>query len=55
MEPEPVVEEALAALGGGPVVVPGRLNKVANFFMQRLLTRAAAVRFMGRATRKLYE
>jgi short-subunit dehydrogenase len=55
MEPEPVVEEALAALGGGPVVVAGRLNKVVNFVMQRLLTRSAAVRFMGHSTRKLYE
>jgi len=54
MEPEPVVEEALAALGGGPVVVAGRLNKLVNFVMQRLLTRSAAVRFMGRSTRKMY-
>jgi short-subunit dehydrogenase len=54
MEPEPVVEEALEALGGGPVVVAGRLNKVANFVMQRLLSRAAAVRFIGSSTRKMY-
>jgi hypothetical protein len=26
-----------------------------NFVMQRLLTRSAAVRFMGHSTRKLYE
>jgi short-subunit dehydrogenase len=54
MEPEPVVEEALRALGGGPVLVAGRLNRAVNFLMQRILTRAAAVRFMGRSTRKMY-
>jgi short-subunit dehydrogenase len=54
MEPEPVVEEALAALGHGPVVVAGRLNRTVNFVMQRLLSRSAAVRFMGRSTRKMY-
>jgi len=54
MEPEPVVEEALAALGHGPVVIAGRLNRAVNFVMQRLLSRGAAVRFMGRNTRKMY-
>ena len=55
MEPMPVVEEALAALGRRPVVVAGRLNRAVGFVMQRLLTRAAAVRFMGRHTRQMYE
>ena len=55
MEPGPVVEEALAALGRKPVVVPGRLNRAVNFVMQRILSRPAAIRFMGNSTRQMYE
>jgi short-subunit dehydrogenase len=55
MEPGPVVEEALAALGRKPVVVAGKLNRAVNFVMQRLLSRPAAIRFMGNSTRKMYE
>jgi short-subunit dehydrogenase len=55
MEPMPVVEEALAALGRKPVVVAGRLNRAVNFVMQRILSRPAAVRFMGKSTRQMYE
>jgi short-subunit dehydrogenase len=55
MEPMPVVEEALAALGRKPVVIAGRLNRAVNFVMQRLLSRPAAIRFMGRHTRQMYE
>jgi hypothetical protein len=55
MEPAPVVEQALAALGRKPVVIAGALNRAVGFVMQRVLTRAAAVRFMGRHTRKMYE
>ena len=55
MEPGPVAEEALAALGRKPVVVAGRLNRAVNFVMQRLLSRPAAIRFMGNSTRQMYE
>ncbi len=55
MEPGPVAEEALAALGRKPVHIPGRLNRAVNFVMQRLLSRPAAIRFMGNSTRKMYE
>jgi short-subunit dehydrogenase len=55
MEPGPVVEEALAALGRKPVVVAGKLNRAVNFVMQRLLSRPAAIRFMGNSTRQMYE
>lgn len=55
MEPGPVAEEALAALGRKPVLIPGRLNRAVNFVMQRLLSRPAAIRFMGNSTRKMYE
>jgi uncharacterized protein len=54
MEPEAVVAQALAALGRGPTVVTGALNKVAAFAFARLLPRRASIRIMGRATRRLY-
>ncbi len=55
MESGPVAEEALAALGKGPVVVAGRLNRAVAFVMQRLLSRRVAVRFMSKHTREMYE
>ena len=55
MEAGPVAEEALAALGRQPVVIAGRLNRTVNFVMQRLLSRSAAIRFMGKHTRQRYE
>ncbi|HZS39433.1 MAG TPA: SDR family NAD(P)-dependent oxidoreductase, partial [Polyangia bacterium] len=48
MEPGPVVEEALAALGRKPSMVPGIVNAIAEFFLGRLLTRRAAIRIMSR-------
>jgi len=55
MESMPVAEEALAALGRKPVVVAGRLNRAVDFVMRRLLSRPAAIRFMGKHTRDMYE
>ena len=54
MEPGPVVRAALDALGHGPSVVPGALNRVASFAFGRLLPRRTAIRIMGRASRRLY-
>jgi short-subunit dehydrogenase len=54
MEAEQVVAKALGALGRGPSVVPGALNKVASFAFARLLPRRTSIRIMGRATRRLY-
>jgi len=54
MEPDEVAARALAALAGGPSVVPGALNRAAAFALGRLFPRRAAIRFMGRATRRLY-
>ena len=48
-----VAETALKALGRGPVVVPGAVNKVGRFVMTRLLTRRAAIGIMARNTRGL--
>jgi uncharacterized protein len=54
MDPAPVVRQAIRALGRGPSMVPGGFNRFVAFFLGRLLSRRAAVRIMGSATRKLY-
>lgn len=53
MTPEAVVEEALAALGNRPSVIPGWANRLSAAFMQRLLPRRRAIELMGRMARKL--
>jgi len=50
-----VAESALDALGHGPVVVPGGVNKLATFLMRRLMTRAGVIAMMGRQTESLGE
>ena len=54
LEPEVVVNEALAALGRQPSVIPGRMNRLSSFVMRRLLSRRAAIRFMGSVLRGMY-
>jgi short-subunit dehydrogenase len=54
MEPKQVVEQTLRALGHGSSVVPGWLNRLAAFFLVRVLPRRMAIRVMGRATKQLY-
>jgi len=54
MEPEEVAAEALAALGRGPTVIPGRANRVSSLVMQRLMPRSLAIATIGRATRGMY-
>ena len=54
MEPEPVVEQTLRALGHRPSLVPGALNRLAAFFLVRVFPRRTAVWVMGRATKQLY-
>ena len=54
MEPGPVAEQALDALGSGPSMVPGIANRLAALAMQRVLPRRAAVATMGKAMRKMY-
>jgi short-subunit dehydrogenase len=48
-----VAEATLDALGRGPLVVPGRTNRIARFVMGRLLSRRAAVGLMARSTERL--
>jgi uncharacterized protein len=52
--PQAVVAETLAALGKRPFIIPGYGNRLAAFFMQRLLPRTAAIRLMGRVLRSMY-
>jgi short-subunit dehydrogenase len=54
MEPRDVAAEALAALGRGPTVIPGRANRVSSAVMQRLMPRSLAIATIGRATRGMY-
>ncbi|MCE9579674.1 MAG: SDR family NAD(P)-dependent oxidoreductase [Deltaproteobacteria bacterium] len=53
LDPGVVAERTLKAIGKGPVVVPGAMNKVARFFLGRMLTRRAAVRVMAKSTADL--
>lgn len=54
MAPDQVVREALNALGKGPYVIPGRINRVASFVMRHLLPRKSAVKFMGGVLKRMY-
>lgn len=53
-EPDDVARRALDALGAGPSIVTGAVNRLAAFAFARLLPRRAAIQVMGRATRRLY-
>ena len=45
-----VAEQALRALGKGPVVVPGAVNKLGRFVLMRLFSRRAAIALMSKNT-----
>ena len=47
---EAVAEQALKALGKGPVIIPGGFNKFARFIMARLLSRRTAIGLMSKNT-----
>lgn len=53
-EPSLVVNEALATLGRGPTVVPGRMNDCISFIMGRLLPRRTSVQIMAKSIRSMY-
>jgi len=50
MKAEDVAEQTLNALGRGPIVIPGVVNKLARFTLMRLLSRRAAIAIMSRNT-----
>jgi hypothetical protein len=45
-----VAEQTLDALGKGPIVIPGPVNKLARFLLMRLLSRRAAIAIMSKNT-----
>ncbi len=47
-----VAERTLDALGRGPVMAPGAVNRVARFVLSRLLPRRAAIEIMARSTKE---
>jgi hypothetical protein len=53
LDPAQVAREALARLGRGPLMIPGRFNRFASQLMRRLLPRRATIRIMGGQTRHL--
>jgi hypothetical protein len=53
LDPAQVAREALASLGHGPLLIPGRFNRFASQLMRRLLPRKLTIRIMGGQTRHL--
>jgi short-subunit dehydrogenase len=52
--PEAVVKECLHKVGKTPSFVSGTSNKLASFFMHRLLPRKLAAIILGNTTKKMY-
>jgi len=50
MTPEQVAETTLDALGCGPIVIPGAMNKIGRFALSRVLSRRAAIAIMSKNT-----
>src|SRR6187402_2782361 len=50
MDAARVAEQTLDALGKGPIVIPGAVNKLARFVLTRLLSRRAAIAIMSKNT-----
>jgi short-subunit dehydrogenase len=53
LDPAEVAEQTLAAVGRGPRVVPGWVNRIASVVTGRVLPRRLAVRMMAASTRNL--
>ncbi len=53
LDADAVVRETLAAIGRGPRVIPGRLNRIAAWLMARLLPRRWTVAIMASSTEDL--
>jgi uncharacterized protein len=48
-----VAEQTLNALGKGPIIIPGAVNKIARFVLTRLLSRRTAIAIMSSNTKGL--
>ena len=53
LAPDHVAEKTLKALGKKPTVIPGLTNKLACFFMGRLIPRKWAISIMKKNTKSL--
>ncbi|HEY3448338.1 MAG TPA: SDR family NAD(P)-dependent oxidoreductase [Myxococcales bacterium] len=53
LPPEEVARITLAALGQGPTVVPGAVNRLASLVLGRVLPRRLAIRLMASTTAKV--
>jgi short-subunit dehydrogenase len=53
-QPDEVVSECFRRIGKVPSFITGRGNRLASFFMHRLLPRRMAVQIMGDNTRRIY-
>jgi len=54
MSANDAAERTLNALGKGPVIIPGGVNKIGRFVITRLLTRKAAIGIMSRQNAALF-
>jgi short-subunit dehydrogenase len=50
LDAEDVAEQTLKALGKGPIVIPGVVNKLARFTLTRLVSRRTAIAIMSKNT-----
>jgi len=50
MEASEVAEQALHALGRGPIIISGAVNKIGRFVLTRVLSRKAAIAVMSKNT-----
>ncbi len=50
LEANRVAEKTLNALGRGPIIIPGVINKVGRFILTRVLSRKAAINTMSKNT-----
>ena len=50
LEASVVAEQTLNALGKGPIIIPGVINKIGRFILTRLLPRKAAIYIMSKNT-----
>jgi short-subunit dehydrogenase len=50
LKADEVAEKTLNALGRGPIIIPGAINKIGRFVLTRLLSRKAAINIMSKNT-----
>jgi short-subunit dehydrogenase len=53
LDADQVAAQTLNALGNGPTIIPGAVNKIAHFMMVRLIPKKLAISIMGKNTKHL--